>query len=73
MQLRPDGEPALMAVAEKICNKREAPTTLKAPSGGNHQSVGGAESAHARMFGMIRSIRKHAEEHLGSRLGRRTS
>ena len=48
IMLRPDGEPALVKVAETIRDKREKETGLHPSPHESPQSTGGAENSHYR-------------------------
>ena len=69
MMLRPDGEPALVAVAEKVKSKREEPTVVHPPPEESPQSTGGAENQHKQTFGKLRTHRAALELRLNEKIG----
>ena len=65
--LRTDKEPAVLAVAAEIRDKRSAPTIVEAAPKESHQSVGGVERANQELGKQIRALKLALEVHGGKR------
>ena len=63
--LRTDKEPAILALATEIREKRSAPTIVESAPKGAHQAVGGVERANQELGKQIRALKLGLEAHVG--------
>ena len=67
--LRTDKEPAILALATEIREKRSAPTIVESAPKGAHQAVGGVERANQELGKQIRALKLGLEAHVGGPQG----
>ncbi len=63
--MRTDKEPAILALATEIREKRSAPTIVESVPKGAHQAVGGVERANQELGKPIRALKLGLEVHVG--------